>query len=202
MYTPREVLAHSSRLGPQADTVVSGVDLTQQQGTVAELAAICQAWGAAVACLHTMSTRHPAAALAPRPRVLNPWHLMPSVRDAAPGSGYAAVLEVYEASPDLRAAASEVDERWTERHWIHGNLSAFNVIVEQRPALQVSFVNLEYAGLGDPAWDLASAVDTITWLSPRWRVLPQMLVDYFLQDTVGPAARLALSRHAGGTGAG
>ena len=197
MYTPRELLAQSSRFGPQVVNAVGGVDLAQQQGTVAELAVICRAWGAAVASLHTMSTHHSAAALAPRPLVLKTWHLMPSVMDAAPGSGYAAVLEAYESSPDLRAAASEVDERWTERHWIHGNLGAFNVVVEQRPALQVSFLDLENAGLGDPAWDLASAVDTITWLSPRWRhaaaaggLLPAGIPSC-------RRARLALSSHAG-----
>jgi hypothetical protein len=63
---------------------------------------------------------------------------MPSRRDAALGSGYPTVLETYEPSPDLRAAASEVDDRWTEQDWIHGNLSASNVIVEHWPALRVS----------------------------------------------------------------
>jgi len=106
---------------------------------------------------------------------------MPSLRDAARGSGYVTVLEAYESSPDLRAAASEVDDRWTEQHWIHGNLSASNVIVEQWPALGVSLIDLEDAGLGDPAWDLASAVDTIAWLSPRWRAMPQLLMDNLLQ---------------------
>jgi aminoglycoside phosphotransferase (APT) family kinase protein len=156
---------------------VSGVDLARLTGNAAELAASCQAWGTALANLHTMSTRRSAAPLAPRPAVLNPRHLMPSLRDVARGSGYATVLEAYESSPDLRAAASEVEDRWTEQHWIHGNLSASNVIVEQWPALSVSFVDLEDAGLGDPAWDLASAVDTIAWLSPRWRAMPQLLMD-------------------------
>jgi aminoglycoside phosphotransferase (APT) family kinase protein len=59
-------------------------------------------------------------------------------------------------------------------------LSASNVIVEHWPALRVSFIDLEDAGLGDPAWDLASAVDTIAWLAPRWRVMPQLLMDYLL----------------------
>jgi hypothetical protein len=46
--------------------------------------------------------------------------------------------------------------------------------------LRVSFIELEDAGLGDPAWDLASAIDTIDWLAPRWHVMPQLLMEYLL----------------------
>lgn len=169
-----------NRFGQLTRPGVSGVDLGQLSGTVAELAASCQAWGTALATLHTMSTPHSSAPLAARPAVLNPRHLMPSRRDAALGSGYPRVLEAYESSPDLRAAATEVADRWTEQHWIHGNVSASTVIVEHRPALRVSFIDLEDAGLGDPAWDLASAADTIDSLAPRWRVMPQLLLDSLL----------------------
>jgi aminoglycoside phosphotransferase (APT) family kinase protein len=169
-----------NRFGQLSRPAVSGVDLAGLTGNVAELAASCQAWGTALATLHTMSTRRSVARLAPRPVVLNPRHLMPSRRDAGRGSGYATVLEAYESSPDLRAAASEVDDRWTEQHWIHGNLTASIVILEQRPALQVSFADMEDAGLGDPAWDLASAAETIAWLSPRWHAMPQLLMDNLL----------------------
>ena len=181
-----------NRFGQLIRPGVSGVDLGRLRGNVAELAASCQAWGTALAAFHTMSTPRSSARLAARPTVLNPRHLMPSRRDAALGSGYPRVLEAYESSPDLRAAASEVNDRWTEQHWIHGNLSASNVIVEHWPALQVSFLDLEDAGLGDPAWDLASAVDTIDWLAARWHVMPQLLMDYLLQGyrRAGGPARL------------
>ena len=89
-------------------------------------------------------------------------------------------MEAYESSPDLRAAAIEVDERWTEQHCIHGNLGASTVIVEHHPALRVRFLDWEQGGLGDPAWDLASAVDTIAWLSGRWHAVPQQLIDYLI----------------------
>jgi aminoglycoside phosphotransferase (APT) family kinase protein len=169
-----------NRFGQLTRPGVGGVDLGRLSGKVAELAACCQAWGTALGALHKISTPLSSAPLAARPAVLNPRHPMPSRRDAALGSGYLTVLETYESSPDLRAAASEVDDRWTEQHWIHGNLSASNVIVEHRPALRVSFVDLADAGLGDPAWDLASAVDMIAWLAPRWRIMPQLLMDYLL----------------------
>jgi aminoglycoside phosphotransferase (APT) family kinase protein len=172
MYTPTELVSHEGQFG--------GADLVHQRGTVAELAQICQAWGAAVAALHTAAVRGSSAPLAVRPWVVDPERLTASMRRAAAGFGYAAVLKAYDSSRDLRAAASEVDARWTELHWIHGNLNASNILVEHRPSLRVSFIDPQEAGLGDPAWDLASAVDIIAWLAPRWAVMPQPLVDYFL----------------------
>jgi hypothetical protein len=101
--------------------------------------------------------------------------------------GYAAVLRAYESSYELRAAAREVDERWTELHWIHGNLTATNVLVEHQPALRVSFIDPCGVGLGEPAWDLAAAVDMISWLAPRWSATPQLLADYLILGYRGPA---------------
>ena len=112
MYTPTELVSPKGQFG--------GADLVQQRGTLAELAQICQAWGAAVATLHTAAVHASSAPLAARPWVVDPEHLTASMRRAASGFGYAAVLRAYESSRDLRAAASEVDARWTELHWIHG----------------------------------------------------------------------------------
>ena len=172
MYTPSELVSQQGRF--------AGADLVRQRGTVAELAQICQAWGAAIATLHTAAVRHASAPLAVRPWVIDPEHVTASVRRTASGFGYAAVVKAYESSRDLRAAASEVDARWTELHWIHGDLNACNVLVEHRPALRVSFIDPEDAGLGDPAWDLASAIDMVVWLAPRWGAMPLPLVDYLL----------------------
>jgi aminoglycoside phosphotransferase (APT) family kinase protein len=172
MYALPELVADAGHFG--------GADLVQQRGTIAELAQICQAWGAALAALHTTATDGFSTPLAARPWALNPEHRTTSMRTGLPSLGCAAVLTAYQSSYDLRAASREVDERWTELHWIHGNLNPTNVVVDHRPALRVSFIDRDGVGLGDPAWDLASAVDTIVWLSPRWRAMSQPLVDYFL----------------------
>jgi len=192
MYPLPELVAQAGPFG--------GADLAQQRGTVAELAQICQTWGAILAALHTTATHGPSAPLAARPWVINPEHRPASMRPGSmgpssmspssmstastrsvlPSLGYAAVLRAYESSYELRAAAREVDERWTELHWIHGNLTATNVLVEHQPALRVSFIDPCGVGLGDPAWDLAAAVDMIAWLAPRWGVTPQLLADYLI----------------------
>lgn len=180
MDTALELTKRTGRFAQLTGGQVGAADLAQQRGSAAELAQICQAWGAAIAALHTTSTHHSSAPLAARPSVVNPRHLTVSMSGAAARSGYAAVRRACESSSDLRAAIREVDERWTELHWIHGDLTASNVQVELRPALRVSFLGLKDAGLGDPAWDLATAVDMITWVSPCWRAMPRPLVDYFL----------------------
>jgi Phosphotransferase enzyme family len=182
MYPPPELVAQAGPFG--------GADLVQQRGTVAELAQICQTWGATLADLHTTAAHGSSAPLAARPWVINPEHRPASMRQPSmrpgsmrtglPGLGHPGVLRAYESSCELRVAAREVDERWTELHWIHGNLTATNVLVEHQPALRVSFIEPHGVGLGDPAWDLASAVDMIRWLSPRWRTMPQPLVDYLI----------------------
>jgi Ser/Thr protein kinase RdoA (MazF antagonist) len=171
MYPPAELVAQARHFG--------SADLGQQRGTVAELAQICEAWGAAIATLHTTATHHSEVSLAPRPWVVNPRHLTASLRCLA-AFGCTAVLNTYESSGDLRAAVREVDDRWTELHVIHSDLNATNVLVEHRPALRVSFIDPAHIGLGDPAWDLATAVDMIVWLSPRWHAMPQQLVDHLL----------------------
>ena len=157
-----------------------GSDLAAQHGNVPELAEICQAWGAELGKLHRAPVRA-GAPLAPRPWVLAPSHRGRSMRGAPAGSGYAAVLAAIEGEPSLRAAAAEVDQRWSERHWVHGDLSATNVMVDTVPCLQVRFVDFEDAGLGDPAWDLATALDTIGYLAPGWSSPPEPLVEYFLR---------------------
>jgi Ser/Thr protein kinase RdoA (MazF antagonist) len=119
-----------------------GADLAQQRGTVAELAQICQTWGAILAAMHTTATHGPSP-LAARPWVINPEHRPASMRPC---------YRLMSPRMSCGAPAREVDERWTELHWIYGNLTATNVLVEHQPALRVSFIDPCGVGLGDPAW--------------------------------------------------
>jgi hypothetical protein len=172
-----------------------GADLAQQRVLLLSWLRSARHGARSLAALHTTATHGPSAPLAARPWVINPEHrpaamrsgsMSPSsistasTRSGLPSLGYAAVLRAYESSCELRVAAREVDERWTELHWIHGNLTATNVLVEQQPALRVSFIDPCGVGLGEPAWDLAAAVDMISWLAPRWSATPQLLADYLI----------------------
>ena len=66
MDTPLELVGRARRLGQVANAAGGTADLARQRGNVAELAQICQAWGAAIATLHTTSTHHSSAPLAAR----------------------------------------------------------------------------------------------------------------------------------------
>jgi hypothetical protein len=87
MYPPPELVAQAGPFG--------GADLVQQRGTVAELAQICQTWGATLAAFHSTATHGPSAPLAARPWVINPEHRpasmgATSMRTGPTGLGYAA----------------------------------------------------------------------------------------------------------------
>jgi aminoglycoside phosphotransferase len=160
--------------------VVKGVGLERQHGNICQLAEICQSWGAAVGELHRMSTTGPGITYAPQPWSLHPDHRPPTMRAVSRNSAGATVLQAIESEPLLRVAAHEACQRWRARHWIHGDLTAANVVVQTAPSVRVRFVDFEDAGLGDPTWDLATVLDSITWLAPRWHTLPQPLIEYFL----------------------
>jgi aminoglycoside phosphotransferase len=170
---------------PGGDTlwvgVVRGVDLAHARGTVPELAEVCETWGVAVAQLHRLSTARPGVMEAPRPWLLAPDHRARVASGAVRGSDRAAIIAAIDNEPSLRAASRQVDARWTDRQWMHGDLTSANVVVESAPPMRVRFMNFEHAGLGDPAWDLATAMDTITWMAPQWRTPAEPLIDYFLR---------------------
>lgn len=121
----------------------------------------CNALAGALVTLHTWPIT--AAAVlprAPRPWALQPDHLPPSMRGTPQGSACEAVLRVA-ATPDVRAALDHARGRWRDAGWIHGDVSAGNVIVHDGG---VTFVDLEGAGLGEPAWDVATVVTTLRGL--------------------------------------
>lgn len=171
-------------------TVLDGAELSDQRRNMAEYAEICQAWGATLGRLHALPVRFSGRWTAPRPGVLDTRQLARTVRAARPGSAYAEVFGAYQSSFALRTAAVDVAERWTARHWIHGNLTPAHVLVTDRPSLRIGFIDLAEAGLGDPAWDLAAAIEVIAGLSRGWQASAGALVEYFMQGyrhAAGPA---------------
>jgi aminoglycoside phosphotransferase (APT) family kinase protein len=165
------------------------VALTEVRGNVADLAEVCQAWGSALGRLHTTAVRSTRAGGSGRPPRAWPWVLDEGAlaRFTCRGPGavrFGGILPSLEAGP-LRIAATEVAERWTAQHWVHGDLRPDQVLVS---GSAVRLVGLGSAGLGDPAWDLAAAYDGLQTLSDGWALPPRLAVDYFLQGY----------RHAGG----
>ncbi len=162
-------------------TVLAGRPLGEQSRTVAEYAEIAQAWGSMLARLHTYPIRVPGPCAAPRPQLLDVRALARIAKSAGWESPPATVLHAYLASNGLRAAAVEVAERWDAQQWIHGNLTPRHVLVAERPTVRIGLIGLCRAGLGDPAWDIAAAIEVITRQSVDWHAPAESLIEYFLQ---------------------
>lgn len=172
-------------------SAITGESLTGVRGTMADLAEICQRWGAALATLHGTpldgegrrgaGRSEPGSAgsagaagvagppvsapEAPRPWVLDPDRPPRTDRPPAPGSARAHVLRVLRSDRGLRRAVARVADRWTTDHWTHGDLRPESVVVRRGPELQVRFVDLRGAGRGDHGWDLAGALETVAELT-------------------------------------
>ncbi len=192
-------------------SAISGESLTTVRGTMADLAEICQRWGAALAALHRTDLpgpglrharspeRAPSGAAGPAtvvpgatvPEAPRPWLLdpdRPPRTDCPPAAGGARayVLRTLRGDRGLRDAAARLADRWTNENWIHGDLTAQTVLVRHAPELQVRFVDLRGAGRGDPGWDLAGALETVAELTsgPQapWRSASgDCLADYLMR---------------------
>ncbi|HEY5784677.1 MAG TPA: hypothetical protein VIT65_07865 [Microlunatus sp.] len=164
-----------------------GERLSTVRGTMAELAEVCQRWGAAIAVLHL--TRIAAGSeppVAPRPWVLDPDRLPRTMRQAPAGSARAFVLRTLRSDRGLQRTVQRVADRWTADHWTHGDLTADRIRVQHLPDLQVRFVDLRGGGLGDPGWDLAGALETVVELTagpraPWGSASATCLTDFLLQ---------------------
>lgn len=142
----------------------------------AEFDTACRSLAQSLVQLHMWPIDCPAdePPRAAEPWALRPGYLPPSMAGSPPGSVFAAVLELAR-EPDVQAALEHAASQWARTAWIHGDVSANNVIIHQARA---SLVDLEGAGLGDPAWDLATAVSTLrglggtgtNFLTEYWRL--------------------------------
>lgn len=159
-------------------SALPGSRLDQQAGTMPYLADLAQAWGLALARLHTERAVRPRTA-APRPWVLRAE--APPTRPAVGSSSAAAVLRLMANDASLRRAAHQAADRWGDVGWIHGDLDVGHVIVATGPDVRVRFADVSTAGAGDPAWDVASALESLTWQAEVWRVSERVLNDYFLR---------------------
>lgn len=124
--------------------------------------AACRALAVALVEVH----RHPVSPDAPdarRPWAFGPGGLPASMRGWPEDSGCATVLAAA-AEPELAAAVEHASARWGPQGWIHGDVALANVLVVGDRAVLVDW---EGAGLGDPAWDLASAVGLLRDLDPQ-----------------------------------
>jgi aminoglycoside phosphotransferase (APT) family kinase protein len=122
---------------------------------LAGLADICRAWGAALAALHRQPTPASAEPAAPRPTLCS---------SGADWVAHEVIAQAVHGDRALGSALELVARRWSERYWIHGAPAADHVLVALQPCLEVRFVGFGRAGLGDPGWDLAFALNTIAEL--------------------------------------
>ncbi|MFQ4148486.1 aminoglycoside phosphotransferase family protein [Arthrobacter sp. LAPM80] len=159
---------------------VPGRPLAELLSGGAEFDAACSGLAQSLVELHSWPAAGTLSGLprAPEPWALRPDELPPSMAGSPPDSACAAVLDLTR-EPDVRAALEHASSRWTRTAWIHGDVSANNIIIDQGRA---TLVDLEGAGLGAPDWDLATAVSTLGGLGNTGTAF---LTEYWRQG--GPA---------------
>ena len=158
-------------------SAVHGSSLSDQDGSPIQLARVCQAWGSTLAVLHRAGSgvragRGAGPVLTRRPWVLEPDRLPAELHRVPPSSAADQVRRALTEESLLRRTAADVADRWSDRCWIHGDLDVDSVLVSQLPELQVRLVGFGHAGRGDPAWDLAAALESLVGLAedgaPGW----------------------------------
>lgn len=121
--------------------------------------AVARALGTTLAALHL----HPLPET-PVPDATRPWPITgeaPASVRSAPDGTLAADLasRVLEGRTDEACTVRRAGRQWRRSHWIHGDLSAANVLVTGfGPTATVRLIDLEDGGLGDPSWDVVCAM--------------------------------------------
>lgn len=158
--------------GPALWTVaVPGTDLAEFAQDPFSLIAAARATGAVLAQLHA-SPLAEGCPKAPRPWALSPDSLPPSMATDGSSPALTSVLAAL-AEPRIRGALDGIAANWATDHLIHGDLSAGNLVIgspatDVRVAapVEVTFIDFESAGRGDPSWDLVCAVTMVQSLAP------------------------------------
>ncbi len=149
---------------------VPGTDLAEFAQDPFSLIAAARAAGAALAELHT-STLAEGCPNAPRPWALSPDSLPPSMATDGSSPALASVIAAL-SEPGIRGALHGAAANWNTGHLIHGDLSAGNIVVGSHATgrgvvapVQVTLIDYESAGRGDPSWDLVCAVTMVQSLA-------------------------------------
>lgn len=165
----------------ELEDLTSRLELRGPAATLrAELSALLEAWATALLRVHR-SRVAPTAPEAPAPWVLVAG--LPSwIPELSPRTGPAwAVL----AHPGTRAALTDVRQAWTADHLVHGEPAGDDLVVHrERGVVSASFLTSP-GGLGDPRWDVATALDWLAValgpvLDPQWQLDPvaELLAHY------------------------
>ena len=108
-------------------------------------------------------------------RAATPWPLLPtllpSMEAAARNDDLEHVLEAT-VDPDVARALAIAKGQWRPAvRFVHGDISRHNIMVGRRrrgaSTPVITFIDLESCGLGHPAWDVVSAVETLAEIDPR-----------------------------------
>ncbi len=163
---------------------VPGRTLTEvgaERPDACDLAELAQAWGHALARLHATPVTTSGARPAERPWVLSRPTRPPVTSRQRPTAAQQALLRLAGSDPGLVWAVRQAADRWSERCLIHADLAGRHVLVATAAETRVRFVDFARAGLGDPDWDVAGALETLTELESGCRVSEGMLSDYLLR---------------------
>ncbi len=111
--------------------------------------------GTALARLHSGSTEGLPSAPTPYP-FASGWPWVEDLIDMSWGD--CEVIEIIQNSDALHSRVHEVRAGWRPTAPIHGDIRDANVMVDDDDPTQVTLIDWETGGCGDPAWDIASAL--------------------------------------------
>ena len=189
-WTPT-LLAYDAQRESVVLAIISGsVDLRTLLGGARPLAGwIGTFMGKALAWLHRLPGLPVAVTGAiqpPGPRILSLHR--PSLDEyGGLSAGNIALLRAVQATPALVSLLDELARGWQAVELIHGDVRADNVLVDlRRGRRDLRLVDWEFAGPGDPAWDVGSALSMFV---EAWIASIPFTGDSETMDVAAEAAR-------------